>query len=226
MTPKKRSYNDICGLAHAMDLVGERWAVLVVRELAFGPKRFTDLRAGLPSASPNVLSQRLRELDATGIIRRRRLPPPAGSWVYELTDWGHRIEPALRELGRWAASSPTFPEEGHMSTDAMAMSMETMFEASAASGFEATFALRLGDADYRVEVSAEGLEITRAESDDVSARIETDPATWVSLIYEGEATDRAEAEGRLRIEGDRKAVERLVTLFELPERAELQSASA
>jgi DNA-binding HxlR family transcriptional regulator len=209
-----------------MDLVGERWAVLVLRELAFGPKRFTDLRAGLPSASPNVLSQRLRELDATGIIRRRRLAPPAGSWVYELTDWGKRIEPALRELGRWAASSPTFPDEGHMSTDAMAMSMDTMFQASAASGFEATFALRLGEADYRLEVSAGALQITRAESGEATARIETDPGTWVGLIYQGKTIGDAERAGLLRIEGDRKAVERLTTLFELPERAELEPASA
>src|SRR6478609_8848130 len=86
--PTSRTYGDGCGIAHAMDLVGERWGLLVVRELLLGPKRFTDLRAGLPNASPNVLSQRLRELEGAGLVRRRKLPPPAASWVYELTEWG------------------------------------------------------------------------------------------------------------------------------------------
>ena len=89
----KRTYGDGCGIAHALDLVGERWALLVVRELLLGPKRFTDLRDGLPNASPNVLSQRLRELEQAGIVQRRKLPPPAGAWVYELTDWGRELKP-------------------------------------------------------------------------------------------------------------------------------------
>src|ERR687888_870608 len=97
-----RSYGDGCGIAHALDLVGERWALLVVRELLLGPKRFTDLRAGLPNASPNVLSQRLRELEEATIGRRRRLPPPAGSQVYELTEWGRELEPLVISLGAWA----------------------------------------------------------------------------------------------------------------------------
>src|SRR5215204_4140654 len=86
-----RTYDDGCAAAHALDLIGERWALLVVRELLLGPKRFTDLRAGLPNASPNVLAQRLRELEAAGIVRRRKLPPPAASRVYELTEWGQDL---------------------------------------------------------------------------------------------------------------------------------------
>jgi len=84
----KRTYDDSCAAAHALDLVGERWALLVVAELLLGPKRFTDLRAGLPHVSPNVLSQRLRESESAGVVRRRKLPPPAASRIYELTEWG------------------------------------------------------------------------------------------------------------------------------------------
>src|SRR5918997_5673996 len=102
-----RTYCDGCAAAHALDLVGERWALLVVRELLLGPKRFTDLRAGLPSASPNVLAQRLRELEEAGVVRRRKLPPPAASRVYELTDWGMELEPVIIGLGRWGARSPS-----------------------------------------------------------------------------------------------------------------------
>src|SRR5918995_1492840 len=106
-----RTYCDGCAAAHALDLVGERWALLVVRELLLGPKRFTDLRAGLPNVSTNVLSQRLRELEHAGIVRRHRLPPPAASWVYELTDWGRELKPIVLSIGTWAVRSPSFPSD-------------------------------------------------------------------------------------------------------------------
>src|SRR6266498_1732289 len=98
-----RTYGDGCAIAQALDVVGERWALLVVRELLLGPKRYTDLRRGLPNASPNVLSQRLGELERAGVVRRHKLPPPAGSRVYELTDWGLELEQIVISLGRWAA---------------------------------------------------------------------------------------------------------------------------
>src|SRR5207248_7286064 len=98
-----RTYGDGCAIARALDLVGERWALLVVRELLLGPKRFTDLRSGLPNASPNVLSERLRELEEAGVLRRRKLPPPAAAWVYELTAWGRDLEPVVTALGRWGS---------------------------------------------------------------------------------------------------------------------------
>ena len=99
----RRRYEDACGAAHALDLVGERWALLVMRELFFGPKRFSDLRADLPGVSANVLTQRLEGLEAAGIVLRRRLPPPAAAQVYELTEWGQESEPIFQALGRWAA---------------------------------------------------------------------------------------------------------------------------
>src|SRR3712207_6280268 len=102
----RRSYDDACGAAHALDLVGERWALLVMRELMLGPKRFSDLRADLPGISANVLTQRLEGLEASGVLVRRRLPPPASVQVYELTPWGYESEPIFQALGRWAARSP------------------------------------------------------------------------------------------------------------------------
>ena len=103
---QRRWYDDACGTAHALDLVGERWALLVMRELMFGPKRFSDLRASLPGISANVLTQRLEGLEAAGVLVRRRLPPPAAAQVYELTAWGYESEPIFQALGRWAARSP------------------------------------------------------------------------------------------------------------------------
>jgi DNA-binding HxlR family transcriptional regulator len=105
----KRRYDDGCATAHALELVGERWALLVVRELLLGPKRFTDLRHDLPGLSPNVLSQRLSELEEASLVIRRKLPPPAPATVYELTKWGYELEPLVREFGRWAARSPGLP---------------------------------------------------------------------------------------------------------------------
>lgn len=214
---KKRSYNDICGLAHALELVGERWALLVLRELAYGPKRFTDLRTGLPSASPNVLSQRLRELEAAAVVRRRRLAPPAGSSVYELTEWGQELEPTLRDLGRWAARSPNFPEEGNMSPDSVAMSMQTMFDAAAADDLDALFELRLGEDRFRMQVAEGRLDVSRGEAADAAGVIETTPPALVELIYRDRKVADAEQAGDLRIEGDRGAVMRFIGLFRLPD---------
>ena len=124
-----RTYGDGCGIAHALDLLGERWALLVVRELLLGPKRFTDLRDGLPNVSPNVLSQRLRELEDAAVVERRKLPPPAASWIYELTDWGRRLKPILLALGVWAVHSPAFTGEGPVGTDSVILGLSTFFTA-------------------------------------------------------------------------------------------------
>src|SRR5436190_20653972 len=113
----KRTYGDRCGVARALDLLGDRWALLVVRELLLGPKRFTDLRAGLPNVGPDVLAQRLRELEAAGIVRRATLPPPAASKVYELTSRGGELEPVVLALGRWGSVAPV-PEDAAIGADA------------------------------------------------------------------------------------------------------------
>ena len=123
-----RTYGDACGIARALDLVGERWALMIVRELLLGPKRFTDLRTGLPHASPNVLAQRLRELESAGVIEKRRLPPPAASQVYDLTDWGRGLEPIVMAFGAWGAHAPDPPEGVGMSLDSHILSLRTLFD--------------------------------------------------------------------------------------------------
>src|SRR5215213_9306542 len=138
-TPKRCSYDDGCAAAHALDLIGERWALLVVRELLLGPKRFTDLRAGLPNASPNVLSQRLRELEQAGVVERRKLPPPAASSVYELTAWGHELKPILLAAGTWALRSPSFSFDAPVGTDSVILGLATFFAPEAAGDLSAVF---------------------------------------------------------------------------------------
>ena len=132
-----RSYRDPCGIARALDLVGERWALLVVRELMLGPKRFTDLRAGLPQLSPDVLAQRLRELEQAGVVSRRKLAPPAGARVYELTERGRELEAVVIQLGRWGSSAPFPAEHGELSADALMIALKTTFDPAAAAGLDA-----------------------------------------------------------------------------------------
>jgi DNA-binding HxlR family transcriptional regulator len=215
----KRTYCDRCAAAHALDLVGERWALLVVRELLLGPKRFTDLRAGLPSASPNVLAQRLRELEGAGVVRRRKLPPPAASRVYELTDWGMELEPVIVRLGRWGARSPSKPRDAALGVDSLILSFRTMFDPLAADGLTAIYELRLGEDRFRAEVADGRFEVSRGGAERPDATIETDAGTLAALIYEGHELAEAVRSGDVKIEGDESAVERFLTLFPLPEPA-------
>ncbi len=124
----KRSYGDSCGIARALDAVGERWALLIVRELLLGPKRFTDLRAGLPRIGPDMLAARLRELELAGVVTQRRLAPPAARTVYELTPDGRQLEPVLHALGRWGSRRALGPDPPPLSPDAVVVAMQTMFE--------------------------------------------------------------------------------------------------
>src|SRR3954463_7879373 len=141
-----RTYGDGCAIAQALDLVGERWALLVVRELLLGPKRYTDLRRGLPNAGPNVLSQRLAELEGAGVLRRRKLPPPAGSRVYELTEWGRALEQIVIALGHWAARSPSGLRRGDpVEADSVILALRSRFDPGAAQAVRARYELRLGD---------------------------------------------------------------------------------
>ena len=214
-----RTYDDGCAAAHALDLVGERWALLVVRELLLGPKRFTDLRAGIPKASPNVLAQRLRELEGTGVVRRRKLPPPAASRVYELTDWGMELEPVIVRLGRWGARSPSKPRDAELGVDSLVLSFRTMFDPRAADGLKASYELRLGEDRFRAEVADGYFEITRGNADRPDAIVETDPATLAALVYDSRQLAEAVRSGDLKLEGDESAVARFLGLFFLPEPA-------
>jgi DNA-binding HxlR family transcriptional regulator len=216
----RRSYDDGCGAAHALDLVGERWALLVVRELVLGPKRFTDLMAGLPGVSTNILSERLRGLEGAGIVRRRTLPPPAASKVYELTEWGTELEDIIVRLGRWGARSPSKPQDDAIGVDALVLSFRTMFDERSAGGLEATYELKIGEDRFRARVSGGRFEVARGSAEgSPDATIEADPGTLAGLVYGGRYISEAVGSGDVRIGGDRGAVERFLTLFPLPKPA-------
>jgi DNA-binding HxlR family transcriptional regulator/putative sterol carrier protein len=214
-----RTYCDGCAAAHALDIIGERWALLVVRELLLGPKRFTDLRAGLPAVSPNVLAQRLRELERAGVLRRRKLPPPAASKVYELTEWGMELEPVIVRLGRWGARSPSKPRDAALGVDSLVLSFRTMFAPHTAGGLRASYELRLGEDVFVAVVDDGRFEIARGSAEKPDATIETDAATLAALVYEGRDLAEALRAGEVKIEGDEAAVEHFVRLFPLPEPA-------
>src|SRR5689334_19836181 len=144
----KRHYEDACATAHALDLVGERWALLVMRELMLGPKRFSDLRESLPGISANVLTQRLEGLETAGILVRRKLPPPAATQVYELTEWGYESEPIFQAMGRWAARSPSHDPTLPFSTASLILSMRTMFDAKRAESMDARIGFRIGEETF------------------------------------------------------------------------------
>src|SRR3954453_18371058 len=144
----RRGYDDACGTAHALELIGERWALLVLRELLLGPRRFSGLRADLPAISANVLTQRLTELESRGLVRRRKLPPPASVQVYEATEWGLETAPLIREMGRWAARSPGHDPTLPLSGVSIMLSFTAMLDAERAKRFVGTVAFRFGEMVY------------------------------------------------------------------------------
>jgi DNA-binding HxlR family transcriptional regulator len=214
-----RTYGDGCGIAHGLDLVGERWALLIVRELVLGPKRFTDLRGGLPNASPNVLAQRLRELEQAQIVRRRRLAPPAGSWVYELTDWGRGLEPVVRSLGAWAVRSPVFPRDAPVSVDSVVLAMQTFFDRDAAHGLNARYELRLGEDRFHITIADGTIATGRGQADDADATIDTDTAVLSAVLWKGRDLDDALGAGDMTLGGDAQAARRFFSLFSVREPA-------
>jgi DNA-binding HxlR family transcriptional regulator len=214
-----RTYGDACGIARALDILGERWALMTVRELLLGPKRFTDLRQGLPHASPNILTMRLRDLEQHGIVRKRKLPPPAASQVYELTERGHEIAPILDALGTWGSRLPLPGPDATMSFDAHILSFRTLFDPALAEGFEARIQLRLGERRFRAVVAQGWFEIAEGELAETDAVITSDAGTVLAVAHGRAGLAEAEAAGTLEISGDRAVAERFLSLFPLPEPA-------
>jgi DNA-binding HxlR family transcriptional regulator len=207
-----RSYGDPCGVARALDLVGDRWALLVVRELLLGPKRFTDVLAGLPGASPNVLAHRLRALEDAGVLRRRKLEPPAAAWVYDLTERGRELEPVLLALGRWGSPLPS-PPDTEFGVDAMMFALKTLFDSRAVGRLRARYQVTLGSERFKVEIAKGRLDIVRGAAAEVDAVIDTDIPTLRSVVFGRLQLGKAQKQGRLRIEGDREAATKLFESF-------------
>jgi DNA-binding HxlR family transcriptional regulator len=211
----KRTYGDQCGIARALDVIGERWALLVVRELLLGPKRFTDLRAGMPNLSPDVLAQRLRELEQAGVVRRGSLPPPAGSRIYELTDWGRELEPVVLGLGRWASRRAPFPPgDAPIGADSLVLALKTLYDQRFADGLLGkSFELRFGDQRFEARAADGRLDVSRGAATAPTATIASDPTTLEHVLWHAGPPTTDD----LTITGDRKAAVRFLTMFPLPD---------
>jgi DNA-binding HxlR family transcriptional regulator len=216
--PDRRSYGDSCGIARGLDVTGERWALLIVRELVLGPKRFTDLREGLPNVSPDVLAQRLRDLERSGLIGRRKLPPPASARVYELTERGAELEPVLHALGRWGSRVPLPEEPAPLSPDALAVALKTMFDPAAATDRTGLYELRFGEHAFTVRLRAGELDVARdgAQAGAGAVGIDTDTGTLAALLWHGGSIDAAVDRGALRLHGSREELADFLKLFSAP----------
>ena len=210
-----RRYDDACGLAHAMELLGERWAMLVLRELAYGPRRFSELKADLQGISANVLAQRLSELEARGLVRKLKLPPPASVQVYEATAWGLEVIPVIASLGRWAARSPLHDPTLPMSHVSLLMSMQTLISSERAEGFSARICFRLGETCYVATVQDGRFDVARCDAEGCDVTFIGSPSEVAGVIHGGAPF------ATIRIEGDMEIAERFRTLFPLPEKVAL-----
>ena len=214
---KKRAYQDGCATAHALDLIGDRWAMPIMRELMLGPKRFTDLRASLPGISANVLTQRLEELEAASVLIRRRLPPPAASQIYELTEWGRESEILFQVLGRWACRSPTMQPGQPMSNVSVVLSMRTMIDRSRIADLDAVVGFRFGEEEFRAQFKDGDFTMDRGPVEGADTVISGDQNALAAVVYGGASFE--DVGGALKIEGNRELAERFVRLFPLPSKA-------
>ena len=209
-------YDDACGTAFALELIGERWALLIIREMMFGPRRFTDLRAGLPSVSAKVLTERLEGLEHAGIVQRRQLPPPAAAQVYELTEWGYLAEESIQALGRWAARSPGHDPTLPLSAASLMMSFRTMFDPARAVGLCLTGAINVGVEHFSVDVRSQHLCAERGEPESTDFVLSAPVASVIAGAVYGKLPLADLANAGLKVAGDEAAALRFIDLFHLP----------
>ncbi|MDR0345725.1 MAG: winged helix-turn-helix transcriptional regulator [Nocardiopsaceae bacterium] len=205
-----RSYGDQCGVARSLDVIGERWALLIVRELLLGPKRFNDLLAGLPGASPNVISQRLRELAGNDVVRHRDLGPPARVGVYELTGWGRELEPVVLHLGQWGTRAP-LPEAAGWSLDSLLIALQGTTDPAVVNG---RYELRVGTDVVTVDGTSGSVRMRRGTADRPQAVLTTDADTLHAVALGMRPIAEAARSGELRLDGDRPAIGALTSLLQ------------
>ena len=203
---RSRRYHDACGAAHGLDLVGERWALLVIRELMMGPRRFSDLRKDLCGLSANVLTQRLEGLDAS-------------VHVYELTDWGYEIEPVFMVLGRWAARSPQHDPTLPISAVSIMQSFKTMFDPARAQGAEMRLGFALGEDRMIVSVASGVIDAMRGEVEGCDVVVRAPAQVVAAAVYGKVPLEALEGEGAMTIEGDRATFAWFIDFFHLPDKA-------
>jgi DNA-binding HxlR family transcriptional regulator len=189
--PPKRSYGQYCGIARALDLVGERWTLLVIRELLLGPLRYNDLLQGLPGIGTNLLAKRLKDLEEAGILERQVLPRPANVTVYALSRRGQRLESIVVELGRFGGHFlPRDPDDSDISPRVAATGLKMTFRPGKAEGVNATYALDLNEQHYTVTVAERQLMVRQGEPTDADLAISTTARSFLQLLS-GAVTPRS-----------------------------------
>ena len=210
-----RTYGDACGIARALDVVGERWALLVVRELLLGPQRFSDLRRALVNASSNLVADRLRELEERGVVRRRKLAPPAGSSVYELTEWGRDLEPIVLALGTWGVHAPLPPEPVALSATSALIALRSFAHPDRKTP-AATWHLELDDRVWTIRIAAGRVDVRPGEPSQADVNLKTDPTTFAAMLDNPKALDNAVSGGNAVVTGDIAALRRLLRTVRFP----------
>jgi DNA-binding HxlR family transcriptional regulator len=210
----KRSYGQHCAIAKALDVIGGRWTLLLIRELVPGPRRFKDLLSGLPGIGTNLLSERLRFLEEEDLIARRTLPPPAGSVVYELTEEGRALEPILFGISRWGWERLQDRHPGdHLSPRWTMLALRSVHSPEATADIDETYEFRIGDEVFTATVKAGELEVADGPAADPDVIITSDHETFASLAAGPDALERALAEGRMRVDGSPDAIEHCREVF-------------
>jgi DNA-binding HxlR family transcriptional regulator len=211
---KEQRYRQYCALARALDLVGGRWTLLIVRELRLGPRRFTDLVDGLPGISRKLLSDRLRDLERDGLITRRDLPPPAARQVYELTDDGRDLAAAMAPLIAWGVRRLGEPERGEeFRARWIPVAMLSLADRDAAAGVKETYQYVIGDSAFHFVVDDGSIDVRDGHADDASVVVTTDDETWAEIAFGETTAKKAAASGALRVSGDKNAARRLGKIF-------------
>jgi DNA-binding HxlR family transcriptional regulator len=222
----RRDYEQTCGLARALDVVGERWTLLIIRDLLLGPKRFTDLLDGLPGIPPSLLSSRLKQMQSAGVVTKEVLPPPAASTVYRLTEAGGELEHAVLALGRWGVQFGRSPRPTDVSKPgSLPIALRALFQADAAAGVHDTYELRLPDGPVRLTVDDQRLRIELGAAERPRVVLTGKQRVVMTLLAGQLAPGDAARRGDVRIEGDRKALIRLVAMFSPQRKPQPASAS-
>ena len=213
-----RSYNQYCGLAYALDYIGERWTLLIIRELVAGPRRFTDLMDGLPEISTNLLTERLKSLEQNGLIRRRVLPPPAASTVYALTPLGQSLEASLLELGKWGSQlMPPMTEDVELlHLGSYALTPMTFFRAEEAKGIDETYELHIDGEVLQFHIQDGDIHVQQGERLTADVVLYAPMRLYLGMLAGMIQPEEALATGLVQIEGDMDALRRFLSLCGLP----------
>jgi len=219
-----RKFDQYCPMAHALSLIGERWSLLIVRDLLHGPKRYTDLANGLPGIGTNILAARLRDLETAGVIQKRRLPPPAASTVYELTEYGVQLREPLYALARWGARTLGPPKPDDELYPEWGMNgLPALFDADAARGLTETYVLDVDGDVFTARVVDGSLAVSMGAAADADLSVEVDMDTFFALATGELDLREAVARGAARAEGDPAALDRCFRVLSFAPRMALPS---